>query len=265
MRQLSERIAKETGVSKWSIFPSEENIKLIKGIQRTDFEKPGETAWRIGFRRFAEWPLSPCAPLDFSSLLKNYNISRVKMKSAIFLQISYRFEWYPHIHTLFEFISIAYENQHQTLNIKKIDRGQIKFREYSITLLQPDNDLHDSSFNINVFQVSCWQWPSWTRVSISVYFSFLLTITFMTRVSISMYFRFPVDNDLHDSSFNISVFQFPVDNDLHDSSFNINVFQVSCWQWPSWLEFQYQCISVSCWQWPSWLEFQYQLYNIPFW
>ena len=43
----------------------------------------------------------------------------------------------PHIHTLFEFISIPYENQHQTLNIKKIDRGQIKFREYSITLLQP--------------------------------------------------------------------------------------------------------------------------------
>ena len=25
----------------------------------------------------------------------------------------------PHIHTLFEFISIPYENQHQTLNIKK--------------------------------------------------------------------------------------------------------------------------------------------------
>ena len=30
----------------------------------------------------------------------------------------------PHIHTLFEFISIPYENQHQTLNIKKFDRGQ---------------------------------------------------------------------------------------------------------------------------------------------
>ena len=43
----------------------------------------------------------------------------------------------PHIHTLFEFISIPYENQHQTLNIKKIDRGQIKFRECSIKLLQP--------------------------------------------------------------------------------------------------------------------------------
>ena len=43
----------------------------------------------------------------------------------------------PHIHTLFEFISIPYENQHQTLNLKKIDRGQIRFREYSITLPQP--------------------------------------------------------------------------------------------------------------------------------
>ena len=43
----------------------------------------------------------------------------------------------PHIHTLFEFISTPYnENQHQTLNMKKIDRGQIRFREYSITLLQ---------------------------------------------------------------------------------------------------------------------------------
>ena len=29
---------------------------------------------------------------DFSSLLKNCNTSRVKMKSAIFLQMSYRFE-----------------------------------------------------------------------------------------------------------------------------------------------------------------------------
>ena len=43
----------------------------------------------------------------------------------------------PNILTLFEFISIPYENQHQTLNTKKIDRGQIKCREYSITLLQP--------------------------------------------------------------------------------------------------------------------------------
>ena len=36
----------------------------------------------------------------------------------------------PHIITLFEFISVPYENQHQTLNIKKIDRGQIRLREY---------------------------------------------------------------------------------------------------------------------------------------
>ena len=50
----------------------------------------------------------------------------------------------PHIHTLFEFISIPYENQHQTLNMKKIDRGQIGFREYSITLLQPMRDYKES-------------------------------------------------------------------------------------------------------------------------
>ena len=54
----------------------------------------------------------------------------------------------PHIHTLFEFISIPYENQHQTLNIKKIDRGQIKFREYSITLLQPKFKIPSKSKNL---------------------------------------------------------------------------------------------------------------------
>ena len=39
----------------------------------------------------------------------------------------------PHIITLFEFISVPYDNQHQTLNIKKIDRGQIRLREYLFT------------------------------------------------------------------------------------------------------------------------------------
>ena len=29
----------------------------------------------------------------------------------------------PHIHTLFEFMNLPYENQHQILNIKEIDRG----------------------------------------------------------------------------------------------------------------------------------------------
>ena len=43
----------------------------------------------------------------------------------------------PNIHTLFDFISIPFENQHQVLNMKKINRGQIKFREYWIALLQP--------------------------------------------------------------------------------------------------------------------------------
>ena len=52
----------------------------------------------------------------------------------------------PHIHTLFEFISTPYENQHQTLNMKKIDRSQIRFREYSITLLQPIANFHDRTY-----------------------------------------------------------------------------------------------------------------------
>ena len=53
----------------------------------------------------------------------------------------------PHIHTFYAFISIRYENQHQTLNIKKIDRGRIKFREYSITQLQPKR-FRTVAFNI---------------------------------------------------------------------------------------------------------------------
>ena len=45
------------------------------------------------------------------------------------------FKWYPILlHcTLFEFISVPYENQHQTLNIKKFDQGQIRLREYLFT------------------------------------------------------------------------------------------------------------------------------------
>ena len=33
----------------------------------------------------------------------------------------------PHIHTLFEFISIPYENQHQALNIKKLTGAKSGF------------------------------------------------------------------------------------------------------------------------------------------
>ena len=39
----------------------------------------------------------------------------------------------PHIITLFEFIRVPYENKHQTFNIKKIDQGQIRLREYLFT------------------------------------------------------------------------------------------------------------------------------------
>ena len=62
----------------------------------------------------------------------------------------------PHIHTLFEFISILYENQHQTLNIKKIDRGQIKFREYSITLLQPK-----TLYKLLIYTCPDWHYVLW--------------------------------------------------------------------------------------------------------
>ena len=41
----------------------------------------------------------------------------------------------PHFHILFEFLSILYENQLQTLNIKKIYRYQIKCGEYSDSIM----------------------------------------------------------------------------------------------------------------------------------
>ena len=66
----------------------------------------------------------------------------------------------PHIQTLFEFISIPYENQHQTLNIKKIDRGQIRFREYWITLLQPKY-WPSSPAPVWWLTVECWTRVSW--------------------------------------------------------------------------------------------------------
>ena len=74
--------------------------------------------------------------LRFLVIVKKCNTSRVKIKCHILANVLHIW-MIPHIHTLFEFISIPYEYQHQILYIKKIDRGQIKFREYSITLLQP--------------------------------------------------------------------------------------------------------------------------------
>ena len=38
----------------------------------------------------------------------------------------------PHIHTLFEFISIPYENQHQTLNIKKLTGAKSGFESIQL-------------------------------------------------------------------------------------------------------------------------------------
>ena len=57
----------------------------------------------------------------------------------------------PHIHTftLFEFISIPYKNGHQ-----KIDRGQIKSREYSITLLQPYSEIITALFRENYLVIT---------------------------------------------------------------------------------------------------------------
>ena len=76
---------------------------------------------------------------DFLSLVKknHCNTSREKNENCHILANILQIWMIPHIHTLFYFISKPHGNQHQALNIKKIKRGQIKFREYWIALLQP--------------------------------------------------------------------------------------------------------------------------------
>ena len=50
----------------------------------------------------------------------------------------------PHIHTLFEFISTPYENQHQTLNMKKIDGAKSGFESIQLRYC----NLHYTTSNI---------------------------------------------------------------------------------------------------------------------
>ena len=47
---------------------------------------------------------------------------------------------------------VLYSNEHQTLNTKKFDRGQIRFREYSITPLQPKakENVTDQNFFLHI-------------------------------------------------------------------------------------------------------------------
>ena len=44
----------------------------------------------------------------------------------------------PHNMTLLKFICVLYQFHRQTLTIMKIDRGQIQFREYVFTGMEPE-------------------------------------------------------------------------------------------------------------------------------
>ena len=61
MRQVFINIPTICTVSTWSTFPSLENLERLRDPPNR-FWETGDTAQRIGFRRFTEWPLSTCAP-----------------------------------------------------------------------------------------------------------------------------------------------------------------------------------------------------------
>ena len=69
--------------------------------------------------------------------VKNCNVPRNKIKSAIFLAKILQIGMIPHNMPLFKFICALYQFHHQTLPIMKIDRGQIQFRDYVFTGTEP--------------------------------------------------------------------------------------------------------------------------------
>ena len=94
MRQVFINILTISGVSKWSVFPSLENLEMTKGSAEQILRNRRHCAKNRILTLYRMTAKYMCT-LDFSSLLKNCNTSRVKIKSAIFLQMSYRFEWHP--------------------------------------------------------------------------------------------------------------------------------------------------------------------------
>ena len=60
MRQVFINIPTISIVSTWSTFPSLENLERLRDPPNR-FWETGDTAQRIGFRRFTEWPLGTCA------------------------------------------------------------------------------------------------------------------------------------------------------------------------------------------------------------
>ena len=61
MQQVFINIPTISGVSKWSIFPSLENLERIKGFTEQILRHQRHRA-RIGFWRFTKWLLNTCAP-----------------------------------------------------------------------------------------------------------------------------------------------------------------------------------------------------------
>ena len=74
---------------------------------------------------------------ELTRKVKNCNVPRNKIKSAIFLAKILQIGMIPHNMPLFKFICALYQFHHQTLPIMKIDRGQIQFRDYVFTGTEP--------------------------------------------------------------------------------------------------------------------------------
>ena len=82
---------------------------------------------------------------ELTRKVKNCNVPRNKIKSAIFWQKILQIGMIPHNMPLFKFICALYQFHHQTLPIMKIDRGQIQFRDYVFTGTEPMVQLFQST------------------------------------------------------------------------------------------------------------------------
>ena len=112
------------------------NIKLIQGFT-ISFWRNRQDRMRNRFRASFRMAENAKRTPELTRKVKNCNVPRNKIKSAIFWQKSYRLEWYLIICHYLKFICALYQFHHQTPPIMKIDRGQIQFRDYVFTGTEP--------------------------------------------------------------------------------------------------------------------------------
>ena len=98
----------------------------------TCLEIPRIAKFRTSFCKtfLGEDPRRPKTPLSIQLFLSFFAppppLFGAKLPSYLYTHIL-QIWMIPHIITLFEFISVSYENQHQTLNMKKFDRVKLGF------------------------------------------------------------------------------------------------------------------------------------------